>query len=271
MKKVLFVFIIVLSLILIDGFFINTSGFIVKEETINVNNLPDSFINFKIMQISDTLIKSSDDLKRIKDVVKKVNSYKPDIIVFTGDLLDSKNKLSDSDIKTLTSYLSNLECDLYKYAVIGDNDLNNIDTYKSILDDAKFNILDNASTLLFYKDKMPIKLSGITNTDNLSESLDISDNIDTALNIVLTHYSDNFNDLKNENIDLVLAGNSLHGQINIPFYGGLIKFKGSSKYVNEYYKENDKELYISSGIGTNNINFRLFNKPSINLYILDKN
>lgn len=270
MKKLLLIFIIALSLILIDGFLINTSGFIIKEQTVNVNNLPDSFINFKIIQISDTLIKSSDDLKRIKDIVKKVNAYKPDIIVFTGDLLDNKHKLSDSDIKTLTSYLSNLECNLYKYAIIGDNDLKNIDTYKNILNDAKFNILDNTSTLLFYKDKTPIKLSGITNTDNLSEALKISDNIDTSLNIVLTHYSDNFDNLKNEDIDLVLAGNSLHGQINIPFYGGLIKFKGSSKYVNEYYKENDKELYISSGIGTNNINFRLFNKPSIDLYILNK-
>ena len=39
---------------------------------------------------------------------------------------------------------------------------------------------------------------------------------------------------------------------------------------NNYYKVNNTNLYISSGLGESNINFRLFNKPSINFYRINK-
>ena len=35
---------------------------------------------------------------------------------------------------------------------------------------------------------------------------------------------------------------------------------------NDYYNLGNTLLYISSGLGTSNINFRMFNQPSINLY-----
>ena len=39
---------------------------------------------------------------------------------------------------------------------------------------------------------------------------------------------------------------------------------------NNYYKVNNTNLYISSGLGESKINFRLFNKPSINFYRINK-
>ncbi len=42
------------------------------------------------------------------------------------------------------------------------------------------------------------------------------------------------------------------------------------KYYENYYKVNDTDLYVSSGIGESRINFRLFNKPSINFYRINK-
>ena len=42
----------------------------------------------------------------------------------------------------------------------------------------------------------------------------------------------------------------------------------AKKYYKEHYTLDDTELYISSGIGTSAINFRFFNRPSINFYRL---
>ena len=75
--------------------------------------------------------------------------------------------------------------------------------------------------------------------------------------------------LKNYDVDLILAGHSLQGQIKIPFIGGIIKKDGAQTYIGDYYKINKTEMYISGGIGTdNNFNFRFNNKPQINVYRL---
>ena len=68
----------------------------------------------------------------------------------------------------------------------------------------------------------------------------------------------------------VFAGHSHNGQINIPYIKKLLLPEGSKKYYNNYYKVNNTNLYISSGLGESNINFRLFNKPSINFYRINK-
>ena len=46
--------------------------------------------------------------------------------------------------------------------------------------------------------------------------------------------------------------------------------KDSKNYFKPYYKVNNTDLYISSGIGTRSFDFRLFNKPSVSIYVLKK-
>ncbi len=265
MKKIIFIIFIFIICLTLYGFFINTKGFKVTSQNIEIENLENSFDGFKIVQISDFLIKDEKDLDRIESISSSINNLKPDIIVFTGDLIYKENNLNKNNITKLTKILKSMECTLYKYAIYGEND---DDTFKTIMDEADFNILDNESSYIFYKDIKPIKITGITNLDNLSESLAIEDNLETTFNLVITHYPDYFDTLKNENIEVVLAGHSLNGLVNIPFWGGIIKTDGAKKYYRSYYEENDSKLYVSGGIGTKNVNFRLFNTPQINLYTL---
>lgn len=267
MKKIfLIIFILILSLALY-GFFINPKGFKITSKTIEINTIPESFNGFKILQLTDFLIKDSKDLKNIENITEKVTDLKPDIILFTGDLIYKNNNLSEQDITKLKEILSKMECTLYKYAITGDNDNN---TSKDILTNSNFTILDNESKYIFYKDPKPIKITGLTNLENLDTSLTIEDNLDTALNLVITHYPDYFETLKNEDVDIILSGHSLNGQVVIPFYGGIIKSPLANKYIYGSYEENNTKLFISGGIGNKKINFRLFNKPEINLYNLKK-
>ena len=87
--------------------------------------------------------------------------------------------------------------------------------------------------------------------------------------IALVHEPDKTKDiLKQYNPSLILAGCSLNKQINVPYIKDLINIDGALTYNKEYYKVNDTDLYISSGIGTLKYPFRLFNHPSFNLYRL---
>ena len=66
-----------------------------------------------------------------------------------------------------------------------------------------------------------------------------------------------------------MAGNTLGGEINVPFYGNLLKYKGSKKYYLEKYNKNNIDIFISNGIGTKELNLRLNNIPSFSLFRLN--
>lgn len=265
MKKIIIFLIVLLIGILLYAHFIETKNFKITEQSIQAN-ISESFNGFKIVQFSDLLIASTKTIDDLEEIVNEINNLKPDIIVFTGDLIKKDYDIKDNEIEKIKELLKNLNCTLYKYATIGNNDQEN---YKEIMTDSDFIILDNESNYIFYQDITPIKITGITDVSDLEKALSISDDLDASYNIVITHQPDNIEILATYDIDLVLAGHSLLGQIRLPFIGGIIKKDGATKYIDNYYKVNDTIMYVSSGLGIdNNYYFRLFNKPEINLYRL---
>ena len=87
-------------------------------------------------------------------------------------------------------------------------------------------------------------------------------------NILLIHEPDYIKDINYSKYDLILAGHSHGGQVRLPLIGSIYNPNGSKLYHNDYYKINNTDLYISSGLGTSIYDFRLFNRPSFNLYRL---
>ena len=90
--------------------------------------------------------------------------------------------------------------------------------------------------------------------------------------IILLHepdYADNVVD-SYDNVNLILAGHSHGGQVRLPIIGPLYTPKNGHKYIKGYYDLNGTSLYVTSGLGVSRYNFRLFNKPEINFYRLNK-
>ena len=131
--------------------------------------------------------------------------------------------------------------------------------------------LDNTYEYVYYKSDKPIVIVGL---DDLTKGVPDYENAFSYLNevgddhytIVLAHEPDQILDIKNYNFNLFLAGHSHLGQIRLPLIGAIYTPKGSKKYYDEHYKVNNADMYINGGIGTSVIEFRLLNKPSINLY-----
>jgi len=84
---------------------------------------------------------------------------------------------------------------------------------------------------------------------------------------MMFHEPDNVDKLiEFQNIDLALAGHSHGGQVKIPFLGAITYPKYANKYNDDYQVIENKDFYITSGIGTTTYGFRFFNPPSFNLY-----
>lgn len=260
MVKILFLVIIILFLLFLYARYINTTGLVVKEMAVIDNAMNEAYNGLKIVQFSDIHYGRTTHQDDLKKLVQSINELNPDILIFTGDLFDS-DKISDEDVKLMSDCLSELQARLFKFAVIGDYDQQYMDTYHLIMSDSGFTILDNTSKLVYDNALEPINFVGLTSTSDIQSLYD-----NDYFTITIMHQPDMIQDLPNSNI--VFAGHSLGGQIKIPFIGGIIKKDGARTYLNDYYKVDDMQLYISNGIGTENFGFRLFNKPSITLYRL---
>ncbi len=266
MKKVICIIILFIVIIFLYGRFIEINSITVHDYSLDIKELPESFKELKIVHFSDVLY--TKNKLQLSKVTKLINNENPDIIIFSGDLFNKNETYTEDDFNIIKDNLKEMNANLFKFAVIGENDEKYIDKYKDILYEAGFTLLDNKNKLFFYKDETPINIIGINNLDNINELLNTE--IPSNYNIVITHKPDIFDDLCNLNIDVVFSGHSLGGMVSLPMYGGIIKVDGAKKYLNKYYRKNNSELYVSNGLGYQNYNFRLLNVPSINVYRFDE-
>lgn len=249
-------------------------GLIVKEYRVKSEILTNNFSGLKIIHFSDLLYKSTVDKEDVKNLIKRINELKPDIVVFTGDLINKNAKINNEDIEFLEEELESISATVGKYAIYGDEDYS-IESYKTIMEKSKFKILNNSYDEIFYKNNESMFIIGLPSS--LKEEIKLEDAFNfykedekRKFIIVLVHDGKTirFLDESTYEVDLVLGGHSLNGSIVIPYYGGIFIDDGAYKYYQEHYSKGITDIYISSGIGTNKYPYRIFNKPSFNLYRL---
>ena len=267
LTKIITPILLLAFLVLLYSHFIGTKGLLIREYAINNNMIPQSFNGFKIVHFSDLHYGTTIKEKEFNNLVNEINSLKPDIVVFTGDLLDGDYVLNDKDIENLINGLNSINSNLGNYIIRGNHDLG--ETYKKITEQINFKDLNNKNEFIYYNGNIPIVLIG------LDDYLEYDINIDEAFNyqteedlytILIAHEPDVIDKLEDKKINLVLSGHSHNGQIKLPFIGKLYTPIGSKKYYDEVYELNDKTLYISGGLGTSKVPFRLLVKPSFNFY-----
>lgn len=271
--KILLLIILIFFLLYFYAKYSTTYGLVVREERIYNHKIPDSFNGNKIIHFTDLDYGTSIFKNELDNLVRVINERNPDLIVFTGNLISKNYKLSTKEQEEVIKSLQNLNANIGKYAVMGKDD--DKDSFNTIMNQSDFTILDNNYDLV-YNNTTPILIVGLSSYVNNNRNVDqafkyfkeqtYNSNIYTIS--IMSETEDLDDIILNYNPDLVLAGNSLNGEISLPFIGGIIRQSGSSKYINPYYKNNNTDIYISGGLASKTIGFRIFNNPSINFYRL---
>ena len=133
-KIVLTCFKIIIILILISIIFYLYTSYIsskiitVKEERITSEKLPSNFNGLKIIQISDIHYGSTIFINDIKRLIKLINRRTPDLVVFTGDLIDKNYQLTSKEQENLITELKKIKTTIGKYAIKGEEDTNQFNT-----------------------------------------------------------------------------------------------------------------------------------------------
>lgn len=234
--------------------------------------IPKSFHGLKIVQFSDTHLGFQYNISQFKKLANKINSLEPDLIFFTGDLMDEPNKFYE--INQLVPLLQNLNAAMGKYCIYGNHDHGGYGTeiYRNIMETADFTVLLNESRPIKLKDGI-IYLAGVDDAmlgrpDLASALKQIPQN---RFTILLSHAPDLADTAVEYPVHWQLSGHSHGGQIKIPFYGALITPPFAQKYTEGLYQlkeDNPFSLYVNRGIGTTRLPFRFLAKPEVTVFIL---
>lgn len=246
---------------------------LVNENKIVVENINDNFHGLKIIHFSDLHFGSVVHEKQLKRIVNEINKLKPDIVVFTGDLIEQKYDLDKKEIKNISSYLNKIDAKLGKYAIIGNHDYY-IEEISNIYYDSDFAILNNNYDIVYNDSNEPIGIYGLDNITYGNPNMDKYKEeifLNTSYKILLMHEPDYVETVINDyDIDLILAGHSHNQQVRVPFIKGFWLPKGSKIYYKPYYKINNTDIYISNGLGTSLFKLRFLCPPSFNFIRITK-
>ena len=277
-RKMVFlgILIIIGVCLLLCARYISTTGLVIREYAIKSSNLSKDYNGMKIVQFSDLHYGSTVFESELKNIIKQINKQNPNIVVFTGDLIEQNVTLTNTEIENIITELNKIEATSGLYAIKGNHDYEN-DYFEAILGKTKFKILDNESDLIYINSTTPIRIIGfddlLKGEPSYDDAFTIEQNnteekVTVPYTIVLIHEPDQIDEFKTtySDFDVVFAGHSHAGQVRLPFIGAIITPEGAKKYYDDYYKVDDKELFVSNGIGTNTLPLRFMNKPSITLY-----
>ncbi|MEN0047965.1 MAG: metallophosphoesterase, partial [Bacteroidota bacterium] len=237
----------------------------VNKVKLNFPDLPKAFDGFKIVQISDIHSGSFDDVDKVAEGVAMVNEQAADLLLFTGDLVNSDK----DEINPYIDIFKKLEAKEGKYAVLGNHDYygapkndSELDAYWkdffSKYEQMGFRLMNNENTRI-ERDGEQIRLLGVENW-GAPPFPQIGD-LDKALNNVQedefcvlmshdpTHWEHRVLPNKKK-IHLTLSGHT-HGMqfgINLP---GLKWSPVQYRYKRwiGLYEEAKQYLYINRGFG----------------------
>lgn len=255
----------------------------VSKYTLTYENLPESFDNYKIVQISDLHNQSFG--RDNKNLIKLIDSQSPDLVLISGDSVTITHPDFNNILK-LCSYLCEKYTVLYVIGnheqVLSDETLKNFysdlsNTGTVVLDNQKYEAVKNGQHiniyglwyhLRFYREHESIaesmKIKCYLTSDIINEILGIADK--TEFNIILTHNPAYFESYCNWGSNLTFAGHAHGGLIRIPLVGGIFSPERERLFppydAGLFTKEN-KNMLISRGLGNGDTGFRFFNTPEL--------
>lgn len=267
----------------IYGFCFGWRHLIVRHATCVSSDVPETFNGYRIMQLSDMHLGTfGAHSKFIERIVNTINAQKPDLIVFTGDLVN----VSASEVIPYQTVLRKLHAPDGVFSILGNHDYceygqdhraAHIQRNLRILEQLEARIgwtLLNNSHHIIYRGKDEIDLIGVENIGKPpfpsrgDLALAMKGLRKGTFKILLSHDPTHWRSevTRKTDIQLTLSGHTHAAQLKIG------RWSPARWAYNEWggaYIENDKMLHVSPGIG-GTVPFRFGAWPEINLITLKR-
>lgn len=236
--------------------------------TVQSDFIPDEFDGYKIAHVSDLHNRDWDG--RLEDLI---SAETPDIIVITGDMIDSSDEYYDNSLKFVKKAVKIAPV----YYVSGNHEayMKDYDALEKSLENAGVTVLNDENVIL-EKNGSQINLIGLKDPDFTSEYAPdyyISEYMTGLINslakeglydIVLSHRPEYFDSYALTDADLILCGHAHGGQIRIGNKGLIAPGQGFfPDYTEGSHTKDGTTMIVSRGLGDSVIPVRINNMPEL--------
>jgi predicted MPP superfamily phosphohydrolase len=273
-------------LVISYGHFLGRYMLYVEKQNLYFDDLPIQFDGFKIVQISDIHLGSfGKNTKVLKETILKINEIHPDLLLFTGDIV---NNFSEEMIG-FEFCLKELQAKYGKFGILGNHDYGdyynwpdstskeqNLNGIRDGLTQDGFKLLLNQWEKISLKDTS-IYILGVENWGHppfpqyakLNSAMEgVPEN---SFKILMSHDPAHWDAkvIQETNIPLTLSGHTHGGQFGIKIAG--IEFSPiylTQKRWGGLYQSGNQQLYVNRGLGTVGFPGRIDMRPEITLLTL---
>ncbi|MCX5914127.1 MAG: metallophosphoesterase [Deltaproteobacteria bacterium] len=231
----------------------------VTQIEIPLRHLPPNLDGFSVVQISDVHYGMLNENGRLTDIVRRVNELQPDLVVFTGDLVDGKV----SHMEEMAGPLSELKARQGLFAVMGNHEFYaGVNRAETIMRQAGIQVLRDGMRVLpgglqiLGIDDRAIGRRGrpLPDFEGLIHGLDPE-----KPSILLYHPPVHFEQSAATGVGLQLSGH-IHGPQLLPMVPLVRIFYPRMQGL---FRLEDSYLYVSRGVGTRGPPMRLGSPPEI--------
>ena len=271
-KKRILVILSLILVVLIGWTLWGNTALEVNEYEIVSDRIPQGFDGFRIAQVSD--LHNAEFGEGNGKLIEQLSQSAPDIIVITGDLIDSRH----TDLNIALEFCGEIMNIAPGYYVSGNHEAR-VDEYSEL----KIGLAE-AGVIVLEKEKLELTREGesITliglkdpsfRTDYLfGDAVSVTQyalgelqNASDGFTILLSHRPELFDTYVEAGVDLVFSGHAHGGQFRLPLIGGLVAPNQGffPKYDAGLFCEGKTTMIVSRGVGNSIIPFRINNPPEI--------
>ncbi len=243
----------------------------VRDVNVSSSHLTDKAEGVKIAVFGDTHFSDYYSTEDFNKVVDAIRENQPDIVVFSGDLIDHFNIYAE-DVSLISEILSEIQAPLGKFAIFGNHDYGGgaENEYESIMESGGFTVLKNEYYAI---PELDIAMIGIDDVIiGYGDPSIASWGRPDYFNIVLSHAPDVIDDVLDYNVDLMISGHTHGRQINVKFFDDYILPPYGKKYVSGLYafdNERRSQLLVNCGIGMTKLPYRFMSPPELTIITLN--
>ncbi len=241
----------------------------VNTYTVRSDKLPTAFHGFRIAQVSDLHnAKMGEGNARLLTALRKAS---PDIIVLTGDLIDSRN----TDVQVALDFARKATDIAPCYYVTGNHEARSaayaalkkglVEAGVTVLEDARVELKREGDTITLIGVNDPSRSAGNEATAMERTLSRLTESGHDTYTVLLSHRPELMDVYAECGVDLVFSGHAHGGQFRLPLVGGLVAPNQGlfPRYDGGIYTQGDTRMAVSRGVGNSIIPVRIGNRPEI--------